>query len=739
MFSNKHILKSVLFIKWLATYIIIVTAILSLVFAVFLYWYSSNDVKAYNDSNAKNAEALYNVIEGKLKEIKNTSVILSGSYLMQKLMNMNLGIEDKIDYNDIYDIRTQISKYININSIVEDAAIIFPYSNKVLSEIGLRDFEVFFGRELVFSGKDFDKIMASIKRYEYFSLMELSDVYILNERKVSVFPVVMSLQTSSGMPRATLIVLIKEKALLELVSANMMNRESAFIAVDNEAGSIFGQNSSAFTMQAISQLAAKNEFSNKSVIQDGRMKAFVFVSKLSKLKYGYIFGEKRLIGSISEISVIVIMALLIYILCIALISIIAFKNFMPIYAMMRNSILNQLINGRYSGDKGMKVLRSIGINTKGSYCQLVLFDLDCSNPECSYSSTSSSHLIHDALHFIDERFKRSYVKSYAFLTDNDKIVVLVINDMDKYLYTRDIAVIVGGIREYIHLNLKARVYAVIGKLSDKIPDFGSYYKELLLNLERGVFTGNGLLYQEDCAAEVDGYGTGYYLASEREVQLINFLRAGDSILVGGMISEIRESNRSLKPEVVKKLLLHLIELEQRIAVELKLDLSAECSFNVTKTFYSTEAELWNYVREIYEFICGKVQERNNKNGKGQEGTSKADLIDQILRHVSSSYDSKTMSLKELSIKFKLPVSILSDIFKKATGVNFLEYVSQKRIEQSKNLIGSTEKELKEIAEAVGYDHYITFNRVFNKYEGISPTKYRSLIRKGLVVPLIKEE
>ncbi len=64
------------------------------------------------------------------------------------------------------------------------------------------------------------------------------------------------------------------------------------------------------------------------------------------------------------------------------------------------------------------------------------------------------------------------------------------------------------------------------------------------------------------------------------------------------------------------------------------------------------------------------------------------------------------------------------VFKKATGINFTDYLSRVRIEKSKNLLLNPNLRVSEIAFEVGFQSLTHFNRVFKKVLGQSPTEYR---------------
>jgi AraC-like DNA-binding protein/ligand-binding sensor protein len=71
------------------------------------------------------------------------------------------------------------------------------------------------------------------------------------------------------------------------------------------------------------------------------------------------------------------------------------------------------------------------------------------------------------------------------------------------------------------------------------------------------------------------------------------------------------------------------------------------------------------------------------------------------------------------------------MFKKATGLNFTEYVSRVRIEKARNLLLNQNLRISEIAYEVGFQSLTHFNRVFKKITGQSPTDYRSQLSPTL--------
>ncbi len=69
---------------------------------------------------------------------------------------------------------------------------------------------------------------------------------------------------------------------------------------------------------------------------------------------------------------------------------------------------------------------------------------------------------------------------------------------------------------------------------------------------------------------------------------------------------------------------------------------------------------------------------------------------------------------------------LSALFKQKTGTNLTEYLTSFRIEKAKELIHSSDARVYEIAAAVGIPDTKYFCKLFKKYTGFTPTKYKTI-------------
>ena len=88
------------------------------------------------------------------------------------------------------------------------------------------------------------------------------------------------------------------------------------------------------------------------------------------------------------------------------------------------------------------------------------------------------------------------------------------------------------------------------------------------------------------------------------------------------------------------------------------------------------------------------------------------------------HQTEELSLGQVSKAVNSSPFYFCKMFKKATGLNFTEYLSRIRIERARNLLLNPNLRVSEIAFEVGFQSLTHFNRVFKNTVGQSPTRYR---------------
>jgi len=102
------------------------------------------------------------------------------------------------------------------------------------------------------------------------------------------------------------------------------------------------------------------------------------------------------------------------------------------------------------------------------------------------------------------------------------------------------------------------------------------------------------------------------------------------------------------------------------------------------------------------------------------------IIEQVIVYLREQYMTP-LSLESCADLFGTSPYTLSRAFKQITGINFIDFLTNIRINNAKTLLMETDMKINEIADSVGYQHSY-FNRLFKKYEGITPSQFRELNR-----------
>ncbi|KRF21408.1 response regulator [Paenibacillus sp. Soil787] len=95
---------------------------------------------------------------------------------------------------------------------------------------------------------------------------------------------------------------------------------------------------------------------------------------------------------------------------------------------------------------------------------------------------------------------------------------------------------------------------------------------------------------------------------------------------------------------------------------------------------------------------------------------------------------ENISLETVAEQVRLSPHYVSKMFKEQVGTNYIDYLTECRIERAKNLLSDPEKSLKEITYEIGYNDPNYFSRVFKKMTDRSPTEYRKelIMRKRIL-------
>ncbi|WP_136603919.1 helix-turn-helix domain-containing protein [Paenibacillus dokdonensis] len=129
-------------------------------------------------------------------------------------------------------------------------------------------------------------------------------------------------------------------------------------------------------------------------------------------------------------------------------------------------------------------------------------------------------------------------------------------------------------------------------------------------------------------------------------------------------------------------------------------------------------ELERSLLNLASQICNQVEQDNQKEEQS--------IIDQVVAYIDEHYMDNTLSLETVAFEFGISPSHVSRSFKEKMGLNFIQYIWQKRMEEVMHQLKTTNDPLKDIILKVGYLDTPNFIRKFKKETGYTPGQYRKM-------------
>ena len=160
--------------------------------------------------------------------------------------------------------------------------------------------------------------------------------------------------------------------------------------------------------------------------------------------------------------------------------------------------------------------------------------------------------------------------------------------------------------------------------------------------------------------------------------------------------------------------------QQLIAWGLKVDLG-----KVEEAFFQTKVlkpKQYDALVKLLTIFAGHLAMVANQIAVQQQN-AEPPMITRAKEFIKTN-QGEDISLGDVAKAVNTSTFYFCKMFKKATGLNFTDYLSRIRIEKAKNLLLNPNLRISEIAYEVGFQSLTHFNRVFRKLAGQSPTEYR---------------
>lgn len=146
--------------------------------------------------------------------------------------------------------------------------------------------------------------------------------------------------------------------------------------------------------------------------------------------------------------------------------------------------------------------------------------------------------------------------------------------------------------------------------------------------------------------------------------------------------------------------------------------------NIDTSSLSSEEFLKN-ISDIFHFrmwLLGSISD-NYKLLQEKDLNQSAEVINKVKTYIIENLGND-LSLNTVSEKVYLSSAYLSKLFKDETGITYIEFITQKRIEKSRELLLNTNLSIEEISQKVGFNTPHYFTKKFKESFGMTPSTFK---------------
>ncbi len=358
-------------------------------------------------------------------------------------------------------------------------------------------------------------------------------------------------------------------------------------------------------------------------------------------------------------------------------------------------------------------------NFKRGYFQAIVV-----NPDVNYCDDSENlrKLLMDKTTWIVEKiFKPICYEMQCYVFQTCLYCILNYDDEVKNNIRKYLRSIIDEINTMNDLFPNLRVNIASSNIADGIDKLGTLLINIKYNILQKIIVGPGKIIEFSSLNNLS-LNVKMFIDNERRRQLLNFIEIlnKDSILtwIDSLYDKVSQNK-----DVTGSLLFDIVEdIIEIFIFSFKND---NFAFDNSISFFPDHHKKINKCMSIEE-LFSLIKQEASKYIDDINTMKKQSNIKPIRKAKEYMKDNfkHPITLEEISKMVGFNPTYFSSLFKKETGMNFLEYLIDIRIEKAKELLKETDKSVSSIAFEVGYSDLKHFSKLFKKLTGLKPSEYR---------------
>lgn len=264
----------------------------------------------------------------------------------------------------------------------------------------------------------------------------------------------------------------------------------------------------------------------------------------------------------------------------------------------------------------------------------------------------------------------------------------------------------------------------VGRIASSVHNCPLSYQSAVKALEyRLIYGDNTVIYIGDVEVNGEEQYNLFYGLNEELTNLQNIISLGKSDEVIKLVEKILGKfieNKNIPYYYVQQIYCQLLSILLRVLAE--KDIQPEKIFGMTVNIYGdlfskrTGQELKSWYEGLIKAASEAIVQKKSPKVNN--------VIASAVEYMNSNCD-KELSLPEVAEHVYLAPSYFSKVFREETGVQFIEYVKNLKIERAKKLLKGSNKKIYEICEELGYQSVQYFSTLFKNIVGMTPHEYKT--------------
>lgn len=321
-----------------------------------------------------------------------------------------------------------------------------------------------------------------------------------------------------------------------------------------------------------------------------------------------------------------------------------------------------------------------------------------------------------SMHIVEEKIRQALPDAATYIWGDLLFFLWEVRDSDDFEDNRRLVAFLKNLRHDLQEDCLIHVFAGVSRISDTLSDARSLRKQAAECL--ACSSGGELdffLFYEDTIQSSDQILWNMeddLLALSADVKSGNAEAAHDALhfIFSRLAGKPEEYAKAFYQLVVTNIIFLLHGLKIDAAEIRRLYDPADQTACIDDPTTPAALEHW------IEAVCRAVRENYQ--------TSVNAIVEKIKAYITDHYG-QSIGLTDASRAVDRNPSYVSRLIKQYTGKSFTMLLTEKRVEEAKTLLQSTDLKINEIAEKTGYVNVRYFGRVFKSVVHMSANDYRS--------------